>query len=36
MLQQSLDRTDGNRTKSAKLIGLNYKQFLYRLEKYQL
>lgn len=36
ILQQSLDRTDGNRTKSAKLIGLNYKQFLYRLEKYQL
>ncbi len=36
ILQQALDRCQGNRTKAAQLLGLNYKAFLYRLEKYQL
>ncbi|WP_028773839.1 sigma-54-dependent transcriptional regulator [Shewanella waksmanii] len=35
-LQQAMDRHDGNRTKAAKLLGLSYKAFLYRLEKHQL
>ena len=34
-LKQAVNRSDGNKTKAAKLLGLNYKQFLYRLEKYQ-
>ncbi|WP_394205643.1 sigma-54-dependent transcriptional regulator [Shewanella waksmanii] len=35
-LQQAMDRHQGNRTKAAKFLGLSYKAFLYRLEKYQL
>lgn len=35
-LRQALDRFEGNRTKAAKCLGLSYKAFLYRLEKYQL
>jgi len=36
ILQQALDRFAGNRTKAAQFLGLPYKAFLYRLEKYQL
>ena len=36
LLQQALNREAGNKTQAAKLLGLNYKQFLYRLEKYKL
>lgn len=32
-LQQAMEKTNGNRTKAAQLLGLSYKQFLYRLEK---
>ena len=32
-LHQALQMSDGNKTKAAKLLGLNYKQFLYRLDK---
>ncbi|WP_281213891.1 sigma-54-dependent transcriptional regulator [Shewanella insulae] len=35
-LRQALSRFEGNRTKAAKCLGLSYKAFLYRLEKYQL
>ncbi len=35
-LEQAMERHQGNRTKAAKLLGLSYKAFLYRLEKYQL
>lgn len=33
VLNQALELTGGNKTKAAKLLNLNYKQFLYRLEK---
>jgi two-component system NtrC family response regulator len=36
LLQQALDRVDGNRAAAARLLGLGYKQFLYRLEKYDI
>lgn len=35
-LKQVLERTNGNKTKAAKLLGISYKQFLYRLEKFEL
>lgn len=35
-LLQSLSHCNNNRTQAAKLLGLGYKAFLYRLEKYQL
>lgn len=35
-LQQALQRCQYNRTQAARLLGLPYKAFLYRLEKYQL
>ncbi|GGI86037.1 sigma-54-dependent transcriptional regulator [Shewanella gelidii] len=35
-LQQAMTRNQGNRTQAAKFLGLSYKAFLYRLEKYQL
>ncbi|WP_299797043.1 sigma-54 dependent transcriptional regulator [uncultured Shewanella sp.] len=35
-LEQAMNRHQGNRTKAAKFLGLSYKAFLYRLEKYQL
>lgn len=35
-LQQSLNREGGNKTQAAKLLGISYKQFLYRLEKHNL
>jgi len=35
-LQQALEKTSGNKTKAAKLLGISYKQFLYRLEKFGL
>jgi two-component system NtrC family response regulator len=34
MLRQALERADGNRAAAARLLGLGYKRFLYRLEKY--
>ncbi len=36
ILQQALDRAGGNKTSAAKLLGLGYKAFLYRIEKYSL
>jgi two-component system NtrC family response regulator len=36
LLRQALERTDGNRAAAARLLGLGYKQFLYRLEKHDL
>lgn len=36
LLQQALERADGNRTRAAQLLGLSYKTFLYRLEKFGL
>lgn len=36
LLQQALDRADGNRTRAAQLLSLSYKTFLYRLEKFGL
>ncbi|WP_428636670.1 sigma-54-dependent transcriptional regulator [Shewanella sp.] len=35
-LRQAMNRFEGNRTKAAQCLGLSYKAFLYRLEKYQL
>ena len=35
-LRQALDLARGNRTRAAKLLGMPYKAFLYRLEKYGL
>ena len=35
-LQQALSKTQGNKTKAARLLGTSYKQFLYRLEKFGL
>ena len=35
-LQQALQRCQYNRSQAARLLGLPYKAFLYRLEKYQL
>ncbi|MFV2073054.1 MAG: sigma-54-dependent transcriptional regulator [Thermoanaerobaculales bacterium] len=34
LLRQALDRTNGNRAAAARLLGLSYKAFLYRLEKH--
>jgi DNA-binding NtrC family response regulator len=34
MMQQALDRSQGNRAAAARFMGLSYKAFLYRLEKY--
>ncbi len=34
LLRQALDRAGGNRAAAARLLGLGYKTFLYRLEKY--
>jgi transcriptional regulator with GAF, ATPase, and Fis domain len=36
LLRQALDRTDGNRAAAARLLGLSYKAFLYRVEKFGL
>lgn len=36
LLQQALDRSEGNRTRAAQLLGMSYKTFLYRLEKFEL
>ena len=35
-LQQALQRCQGNRTKAAKLLNLNYKAFVYRIDKFGL
>jgi two-component system NtrC family response regulator len=34
MMRQALERAQGNRAAAARLMGLTYKAFLYRLEKY--
>lgn len=34
LIEQSLDRTDGNITEAAKLLGLNFRSLRYRLKKY--
>ncbi len=34
MMHQALERSQGNRAAAARLMGLNYKAFLYRLEKH--
>jgi len=34
LLRQALERSQGNRAAAARLLGLGYKAFLYRLEKY--
>jgi two-component system NtrC family response regulator len=36
LLRQALERCDGNRAAAARLLGLAYKAFLYRLEKHGL
>jgi len=36
LLRQALDRASGNRAAAARLLGLSYKAFLYRLEKFGL
>ena len=36
LLRQALERTGGNRAAAARLLGLGYKAFLYRLEKHDL
>ena len=36
LLRQALERADGNRAAAARLLGLAYKAFLYRLEKHEL
>jgi len=36
MLRQALERSQGNRAAAARLMGLTYKAFLYRLEKYRM
>jgi two-component system NtrC family response regulator len=34
MMRQALERSQGNRAAAARLMGLGYKAFLYRLEKH--
>jgi two-component system NtrC family response regulator len=34
MMRQALERSQGNRAAAARLMGLTYKAFLYRLEKH--
>jgi two-component system NtrC family response regulator len=36
LLKQALERSDGNRAAAARLLGLGYKAFLYRLDKHGL
>jgi DNA-binding NtrC family response regulator len=36
LLRQALAAVDGNRTQAARLLGLSYKTFLYRVEKHHL
>jgi transcriptional regulator with GAF, ATPase, and Fis domain len=36
LLRQAFDRAGGNRAAAARLLGLAYKQFLYRLDKHEL
>ena len=36
LLRQALERTGGNKTEAAKLLGLNFRSFRYRLAKYGL
>ena len=34
LIHQALDRTGGNRTQSARLLGMTRDTFLYRIQKY--
>jgi len=36
ILLQALNRYSGNKTQAAKILGISYKQFLYRLEKHSI
>jgi two-component system NtrC family response regulator len=36
LIRQALDRSGGNRAAAARMLGLSYKAFLYRLEKHGL
>ncbi len=36
LLKQALERTNGNKTEAARLLGLNFRSFRYRLAKYRL
>jgi DNA-binding NtrC family response regulator len=36
MMRQALERAGGNRAAAARLMGLTYKAFLYRLEKHEM
>jgi DNA-binding protein Fis len=36
LLSQALERSDGNQTQAAKLVGLSLDTFRYRLKKYDL
>jgi len=36
ILSQAMESANGNRTQAAKMLGLSYKAFLYRLEKHEL
>ena len=36
MLRQALDRTQGNKSRAARLLGLSRDTFLYRLKKYAI
>ena len=36
LLRQALDRTQGNRSRAARLLGLSRDTFLYRLKKYAI
>ena len=36
MIRQALDRTHGNRSRAAKLLGLTRDTLLYRIKKYAL
>jgi DNA-binding NtrC family response regulator len=35
-MRQAMERTRGNRAAAARLLGMTYKAFLYRLEKHDL
>ena len=36
LIAQALERTSGNQTKAAKLLGLGFRQIRYRLKKYNI